>query len=116
MLINENTLVIKKSKFVAYYYEINDLSSVDDILTSLKKIHKKANHFPYAYNIDGKLFKTDDKEPHNSSGMPILKIIMENNLNNKIIIIVRYFGGIKLGVGGLYRSYLKSASEVIKKS
>lgn len=114
-LINSYTLEIKKSKFIAYYYEINDKDEVDEILDYLKKEHKKARHIPYAYKIDNIVKKSDDKEPSNTAGTPIYNIIMQNNLDNVFIAVVRYFGGTLLGSGLLTRSYLNSTKEVIKK-
>lgn len=114
-LINTYTLEIKKSKFIAYYYEVSSKEEVDTIINSLWKDHKKARHIPYAYKIGNLIRKSDDKEPSNTAGTPIYNIIMKNNLNNVLICIVRYFGGIKLGTGLLTRSYLNSAIEVIKK-
>jgi len=58
--------------------------------------------------------KTDDKEPSGTAGMPILNIIDRNNLDNVLIVVIRYFGGIKLGAGGLLRAYSNAAREVIK--
>ena len=88
---------------------------IDNILEYLKKEHKKARHIPYAYKIDNLVKKTDDKEPSNTAGTPIYNIIMQNDLNNVFIAVVRYFGGTLLGAGLLTRSYLNSAKEVIKK-
>lgn len=116
MLINKIETIVKKSKFIAYHYKVNNADEVKEILESIKIEHKKAKHYPYAYIINNNIKKSDDKEPSNSAGTPILKILEENKLNNDLIIVVRYFGGIRLGVGGLYRAYLKSAIEVIKKS
>ena len=113
-LLNTCTLEIKKSKFIAYYYEVDNVLEVTEILEELKKEHKKARHIPYAYKIDGYIKKSDDKEPSGTSGMPILNIIDKNNLNHVLIAVVRYFGGIKLGAGGLVRAYSNSAKEVIK--
>ncbi|HIS87253.1 MAG TPA: YigZ family protein [Candidatus Caccenecus avistercoris] len=113
-LINSHTLEIKKSKFIAYYYEVDDASEVKDIINNLKKEHKKARHIPYAYKINQDMKKSDDKEPSGTSGMPILNIIQKNNLNYVLIAVVRYFGGIKLGAGGLIRAYGNAAKEVIK--
>lgn len=113
-LINTYTLEIKKSKFIAYYYEVNTKEEIDNLLETLKKEHKKARHIPYAYKIDNIIKKSDDKEPSNTAGTPIYNIIIQNNLNNVFIGVVRYFGGIKLGTGLLTRSYLNSAKEVIK--
>lgn len=115
-LINTYTLEIKKSKFIAYYYNITNVEEVKLILDELKKEHKKAKHFPYGYNIQNSMKKSDDKEPGGTAGMPILNIITKNNLDNTLIVVVRYFGGIKLGAGGLSRAYGNSAKEVIKKN
>ena len=114
MLLNTYTLEIKKSKFIAYYYEINNKDEVDEILLFLKKEHKKAKHIPYAYKIENIVKKSDDKEPSNTAGTPIYNIIEKNNLNNVLICVVRYFGGIKLGAGLLTRSYLNATIEVLK--
>lgn len=114
-LLNTYTLEIKKSKFIAYYYEIFSKDEVIKILEDLKKEHKKAKHIPYAYKIDNLVRKSDDKEPSGTAGSPIYNLIEMNNLNNTFIAIVRYFGGIKLGAGGLIRAYSNAAKEVIKK-
>lgn len=113
-LLNEYTLEIKKSKFIGYYYQIESIEEIETILENLKKEHKKAKHFPYAYKINGQIKKSDDKEPSGTAGMPILNIIDRNNLNYTLIVIVRYFGGIKLGAGGLLRAYSNTAKECIK--
>lgn len=110
-LLNEITYEVKKSKFIGLYYEINSIEEVDDILNNLKKEHKKARHFPYAYKIGSKVKKTDDKEPANTAGTPIYNIIDKKQLDNVLIVVIRYFGGIKLGAGGLFRAYSKAASE-----
>ena len=113
-LINSNILEIKKSKFICYLYEINTIEEVNNILTNLKNEHKKAKHFPYAYKINNTAKKTDDKEPSGTCGTPLLNVLERNNLNNHLIVVVRYFGGTKLGVGLLLRSYSKVANGVIK--
>lgn len=114
-LINETTYIVKKSKFIAYYYFVKNPSEVVTIFECLKKEHKKAKHIPYAYKIDTMIKKSDDKEPSGTSGAPILSVIEKNELNNAAIFVVRYFGGIKLGSGGLYRAYLSAAKECINK-
>ncbi len=114
-LINTYTLEVKKSKFIAYYYKIDNKDDVDNILDYLWKNNKKARHIPYAYKLDNSAKKTDDKEPSNTAGTPIYNVIERNNLNNVIILVVRYFGGTKLGAGLLTRSYANAANEVIKK-
>jgi len=113
-LLKETKLEIKKSKFIGLYYKVEAKEEVETILTDLKKEHKKARHFPYAYKIDNIVKKSDDKEPSNTAGTPIYNIIEKNNLNNCLIVVIRYFGGIKLGAGGLTRAYSNTAKEVIK--
>ena len=113
-LINTYTYEIKKSKFIGYYYELDSIEDVQEILNSLKIEHKKARHIPYAYKFENTAKKSDDKEPSNTAGLPIYNIIERNNLNNVFICVVRYFGGIKLGAGRLLRSYAYTANEVIK--
>lgn len=113
-LINKYEEIIKKSRFISYYYEVNTIEEVKEILEELKKEHKKARHIPYAYKIDNNIKKSDDKEPGGTAGTPIYNIIEKKNLNNCLIVVVRYFGGIKLGAGGLLRAYSSGANNVVK--
>ena len=114
-LINTYEEVIKKSRFISYFYEVNSIDEVNEILNNLKQEHKKARHFPYAYKIDNNIKKSDDKEPSGTASLPIYTVIERINLNNVLIVIVRYFGGIKLGAGGLLRAYSSGANNVTKK-
>lgn len=114
-LLNEYTLEVKKSKFIGLYYEVDTVDEVKEILEQLKKEHKKARHLPYAYKIDNNVKKSDDKEPSNTAGGPIYNIIEHKNLNHVLIVVIRYFGGIKLGAGGLFRAYGNAANEVTNK-
>ncbi len=115
MLINTYTLEVKKSKFIAYYYEVKDIEEINFILNNLKIEHKKAKHFPYAYKIDNLVKKSDDKEPNNTAGLPLYNLIIFNNLNNTLLVVVRYFGGTKLGAGLLLRTYKNTAMNAINK-
>lgn len=112
-LINEYEYVEKKSKFIAYYYEIVNESEAKIILSELKSLHKKARHIPYAYKVNNIIRKSDDSEPHNTAGLPLYNIIEKNSLNNCLITIVRYFGGIKLGAGRLTRAYKEAGVKVL---
>ena len=113
-LINEYMLEIKKSKFIGLYYEVKSKEEVEEILEDLKQEHKKARHMPYAYKIGPLAKKTDDKEPTNTAGLPIYNLLEMHNLDNSLIVVVRYFGGIKLGAGPLSRSYKEAALGAIK--
>ena len=108
-LINSNEIIIKKSRFLGFYYEISSPNEVNSILENLKKEHKKARHFPYAYIIQG-------TEPSGTAGMPIYTVLERKKLNNTLIVVIRYFGGIKLGAGGLFRAYIETASKVVNPS
>ena len=112
-LINKNEIVIKKSRFLGFIYEIDNEEDIKNILNNIRKEHKKAKHFPYAFKLNNTAKKSDDKEPSGTAGLPIYNIIEKNNLNNILIIIVRYFGGIKLGAGGLIRAYSHTASNLL---
>ena len=114
-LINSYTYEIKKSKFIGLMYHVESKEEVKEILDYLKKEHKKARHIPYAYKVGPIASKSDDKEPNNTAGMPIYNILENKNLENTLIVVVRYFGGTKLGAGNLLRAYMNSAKEVIKK-
>ncbi len=110
-------LEIKKSKFLAYALETKSASEVLEVFQTLKKQHKKANHVCYAYKVvsDGveqvKFF--DDGEPNGTAGKPILSVIEKKGLENVAVFVVRYFGGVKLGAGGLVRAYSKATSGVL---
>jgi uncharacterized YigZ family protein len=113
-LIKEYLYEIKKSKFYAFNYKVDSLDEVNNIIELLKKEHKKARHIVYAYKIDGIEKKFDDGEPSGTAGMPLYNIINKKDLNHTLLVVVRYFGGIKLGAGGLLRAYNTAGSEVTK--
>ena len=112
-LIKTNKEEIKKSKFIAYYYELDTTEDIKIIIDELRKEHKKAKHIVYAYKFGNTAGKTDDKEPSGTAGLPLYNLLEVNNLNNKMIVVVRYFGGIKLGAGPLMRAYKNAGVRVI---
>ena len=113
-LVKDALYEIKKSKFYAYNYSVDSVDEINQIIESLKKEHKKAKHIVFAYKIDGIEKKFDDGEPSGTAGLPLYNIINKKNLNHILIVVVRYFGGIKLGAGGLLRAYNTAGSEVTK--
>lgn len=115
MLISEYEIIVKKSKFIGLLYDIKDLSEVKVILEKLKKEHSKARHMPHAYILGNTAKKTDDKEPHNTAGIQIYNQLLLNNLNHHLLVVIRYYGGTKLGAGNLLRTYLTCAKETITK-
>lgn len=111
-----NTIIINKSKFITYLFRITSIKEVNDYIKDIKNKHKDATHHCYAYLL-GNIKKFDDaKEPKYSAGRPILDVLTKNNLNYVLCIVSRYFGGIKLGIGGLKRAYTKSVGECLKKA
>lgn len=113
-LLNSSGIIIKKSRFIGLLYEVDSTQEVESILNNLKLEHKKARHMPYAYKIGSTAKKTDDKEPSGTAGTPIWNIIERNNLDNTLIVVIRYFGGTKLGSGPLLRAYSNAANELMK--
>ena len=113
-LLNKEELIIKKSKFIAYFYQIDNKEDADLALDEIRKEHKNARHIPYAYLLPNTAKKTDDKEPTGTCGTPLLTLLERNQLNNNLIAVVRYFGGVKLGASNLLRAYLNTANEAIK--
>lgn len=110
-------LIEKKSKFYGYVYEVNDIEQVNEILDNMKKQNKKCTHVCYAYQISTPTFMAkmvDDGEPSGTAGKPIYNVIEKKNLTNILVVVVRYFGGIKLGAGGLVRAYSKCASMAVE--
>lgn len=113
-LINTSELITKKSKFYGYFYKIDSKSDIDNILNNLRKENKKAKHIVYAYKLDNTAGKSDDKEPSGTAGLPLYLLLEQKNLNNRLLVVVRYFGGIKLGAGPLMRAYKKTGIDAIK--
>ena len=111
----ENEVVINKSRFITIITNIYDVSEINDKLKIIKKKYKGATHYCYAYIINGYQKCSDDKEPNGTAGMPILNVLKSNDLNYVLCVVIRYFGGIKLGAGGLVRAYSSSVKEVLSK-
>ncbi len=110
-----NELIINKSRFITYIYKINKEDEVKNILDSLKKEYKDATHHCYSYILGNIKRFNDDGEPSHTAGMPILNVLENKKLDNVLAVVIRYFGGIKLGAGGLVRAYTNSVSEAINK-
>ncbi|MBJ6369005.1 IMPACT family protein [Snuella sedimenti] len=109
----------RNSKFFGYAYPIKSEDDVKHYLTLLKKEHHAARHWCYAYQLgtdDVSYRANDDGEPNNSAGMPIYGQIQSFEVTNILIVVVRYFGGVKLGVGGLINAYRTTAQLAIEAS
>lgn len=114
--IIENTIVIDKSKFITTIYPVETVEEINQILQTTRKKYYDATHNCYAYIIDnGNIQKcSDDGEPSKTAGFPMLDVLKKNSLTNVLAITTRYFGGIKLGAGGLIRAYSSSVSTALK--
>lgn len=112
--LNESYLEIKKSKFIGILYEVSSTNEVDDIINTLKSEHKKARHIVYAYKIGSLEKNYADKEPSGTT-RGLIDIIHRKNLDNTLVVVIRYFGGTLLGSGPLTRTYTKVASELFIK-
>ena len=107
----------KNSKFFGYAFPIQSEEAVKPLIEILRKLHPNAGHFCYAYQIgaDSVMYRAnDDGEPSNSAGMPIYGQIQSFSVTNILIVVVRIFGGVKLGVGGLISAYKTTAQMVLE--
>ena len=102
--------VIEKSRFIAYVKGIASVEEAVDFVAQIKKKHFDATHNCYGYIFDDKAKFSDDGEPQGTAGMPIYECIKNCKLNRVVVVVTRYFGGIKLGAGGLVRAYNGTAS------
>lgn len=111
-----STIEIQKSKFICKLVRLTSIEDVENEIKIVKKEYKGANHYCYAY-IFGNLKKfSDDGEPSGTAGLPILNVIESKKINNVLAIVIRYFGGIKLGAGGLVRAYTNSVTSTLNES
>ncbi|WP_445712891.1 IMPACT family protein [Flavobacterium sp.] len=107
----------KNSKFFGYAYPVTTEEEIKEIIEQLRKVHFSARHWCYAYQIGTEKIQyraNDDGEPNNSAGMPIYGQIQSFEVTNILIVVVRYFGGVKLGVGGLISAYKAAAQMALE--
>lgn len=111
-----HTIVIQKSKFICKLVPIQNIENVKSELEKTKQEFPNATHYCYAYICKNEKRCSDDGEPSGTAGMPILNVLEKNEFSYILAIVIRYFGGIKLGAGGLVRAYSNVVVETIKKS
>lgn len=112
----DNTIILKKSKFITKLYRADSIEEINNILNSIKSEYQDATHICYGYILNEIEKCSDDGEPSKTAGIPILNVLKKNNLTNVLAIVIRYFGGIKLGAGGLLRAYSNSVIEALNKA
>ena len=110
------TIEIQKSKFICILFPLSSIEEVKVNLAEIKEEYKGATHYCYAYIYNQIKRFSDDGEPGGTAGMPILKVLENQELNHVLAIVVRYFGGIKLGAGGLVRAYTNSVVESLNQA
>ena len=109
----------KNSKFFGYAFPVSNEEEIKEYLDQLRKEHFSARHWCYAYQIGTEKIQyraNDDGEPNNSAGMPIYGQIQSFEVTNVMVVVVRYFGGVKLGVGGLISAYKTAAQMALENS
>lgn len=109
----ENTIIIKNSKFITNLFIVENIEEVNKYLNLIKDKYRDANHNCYAYIVDNIRKCSDDGEPSGTAGIPMMKVLEHKDLNNVLAVVTRYFGGIKLGAGGLVRAYTNSVSKTL---
>ena len=112
----ENTveIVIEKSRFIATAIHVDSVEDAQEFIASKRKKYFDATHNCYGYLIGDKAKFSDDGEPQGTAGMPIYECIKNSKIDHVCVVVTRYFGGIKLGAGGLVRAYSGSCAEALK--
>lgn len=114
-----NEIVIEKSKFITSLFRISSIEEAQDFIAKTKKQYYNATHNCYAFILgkNGEYTKSsDDGEPSGTAGVPILEALKSKDITNSLCIVTRYFGGVKLGVGGLIRAYNSCSIQAIEKA
>lgn len=106
---------IKNSRFITQLIKIND-SNIDKYIEEAKLLYPKATHYCYCYRLNNTQKSSDDGEPGGTAGIPMLNVFIKEDIVNVLAITIRYFGGIKLGAGGLVRAYTKSLTTALQES
>lgn len=110
----------KKSRFISYVYHVEDEENIEKLIKEMRRKYHDARHVCFVWRIikDGQVIEraSDDGEPSGTAGAPMLSILKKENLCNILILVIRYFGGILLGTGGLVRAYSEATQKVIEKS
>ncbi|MDC7240410.1 MAG: YigZ family protein [Spirochaetales bacterium] len=107
---------IKKSRFISHLYKVADDGEVKQLLKTLRAEHPQSRHVVWAYVLGdaGTLYGlSDDGEPHGTAGRPVLEVLKGSGMTYAAVFVIRYFGGIKLGTGGLVQAYTQAAQEAV---
>ncbi|MCD8195229.1 MAG: YigZ family protein [Coprobacillus sp.] len=110
------TYEILSSKFIAIFFPLDDPYSFKEVYNEIKKEYKKATHYVYVYKVGNDIRCSDDKEPSGTAAHPILDLLIKRELDHVAVVVIRYFGGSKLGAGRLLRTYVNVVNEAINQS
>ena len=110
--------VEKKSRFIGYVRPVSTREEADAFVEEIRTLHRAASHNVYAYVLRQEHFQrySDDGEPGGTAGMPVLNVLLRQELTDTAVVVTRYFGGILLGAGGLVRAYSAAAAAAVKES
>lgn len=109
-----HTIILKKSEFITELYRVFSIDEFNTILKDAKKRHPKATHICTAYRIQQLEKSNDDGEPSGTAGLPMLEVLRKQNIIDVCALVIRYYGGIQLGAGGLTRAYSGSVSQALE--
>lgn len=115
----ESEIVVEKSRFICYCSNAETEEDAHDFISKIKKKNYDATHNVFAYIIGDRMNLqkySDDKEPSGTAGIPVLEILKKESITNAVVVITRYFGGTKLGAGGLLRAYGRAAKSCLENS
>lgn len=111
-------LIVRRSRFVGDLVPVNEAPAVEALLAQRRRQYEDASHVVYAFSVgfpgSATIGMSDDHEPHGTAGRPVLDLLLRREISNALLTVVRYFGGTKLGTGGLVRAYSESATLAIE--
>lgn len=108
-----NEIVVEKSRFITFLLPLTTVDDVEVYLHKANEEYKGARHYCYAYRFGEQEKYSDDGEPRNTAGLPLLTILQKQNINDALLLVIRYFGGKKLGAGRLLRTYMDAGMSVV---
>jgi len=109
-----HSIIIKKSEFITELYRVFSLDEINVIIKDAHKRHPKATHICSAYRVNLLEKSNDDGEPSGTAGLPMLEVLRKQNIVDVLALVIRYYGGIQLGAGGLTRAYSNSVVQAIE--
>lgn len=109
----DSFIEVNKSKFYAILLPLENEEDFKALQSEVRKEHKKAKHVVYAYRTGTRSKSSDDQEPKGTAGHPLMDLLYKKDLNNCVIFVARYFGGVKLGASRLLRTYLQAGINVV---